>query len=314
MVAIFVIISNLFFGKTDLTLAVNEDYFYLTVDPVQAAEFLRTTEKYTPFLEENPDEFEFAALVNQSDGFVSKELGDNSAITEISKKDFEYAVQGGDTITTIAAKFNLHVASLIEKNNLDVNSLEKLQPGDKLIIPVEDTSDSIDWLVKLNEKKEVDRQLAIKQEQERQKKLAKQRGKIASSKRSVVYRDSSGYDGYTDGGFIIPISHNGITRGVSRGHAGIDYRADIGTSVKAAADGKIISLTEAWGGGFGMSILVDHGGGRTTRYAHLSGFRIGLGDYVSQGQVIGVSGNTGWSTGPHLHFETRIGGRAVNPF
>ena len=79
----------------------------------------------------------------------------------------------------------------------------------------------------------------------------------------------------------------------------------VGTPVIAAGSGKVIGITGGWGGGYGNSILLDHGGGRHTRYAHLSQINVGLGDYVSAGQNIGLSGNTGWSTGPHLHFENR---------
>ncbi|MEK7461198.1 MAG: M23 family metallopeptidase, partial [Patescibacteria group bacterium] len=145
-------------------------------------------------------------------------------------------------------------------------------------------------------------------------KLATSKKKGGKTLASVRERSSESYAGNSGGNFIVPINHNGISRGIGRGHTGIDYRANVGTAVAAAADGRVIEITHGWAGGWGNSILVDHGGGWTTRYAHLSDNVVGVGNSVGQGQLIGYSGNTGRSTGPHLHFESRINGRAVQPF
>ncbi len=96
-----------------------------------------------------------------------------------------------------------------------------------------------------------------------------------------------------------------------RAHEGIDLAVSTGTEVKAAAEGVVIQ--SGWNGGYGISIYVDHGNGIITRYGHLSQAYAQVGRTVKQGEVIGLSGNTGNSTGPHLHFEIRIGDVAVNP-
>ncbi|HLW75952.1 MAG TPA: peptidoglycan DD-metalloendopeptidase family protein [Bryobacteraceae bacterium] len=96
-------------------------------------------------------------------------------------------------------------------------------------------------------------------------------------------------------------------------HAGVDISAAIGTPVHAAADG-IIYSAEYVGGGYGKMVVIDHGNGMRTRYAHLSAFEVVPGQEIRRGEVIALSGNTGRVTAPHLHYEVRMGGTAVNPY
>jgi len=94
-------------------------------------------------------------------------------------------------------------------------------------------------------------------------------------------------------------------------HAGLDFKGPIGAPIYSAAAGRVSFAGVQQG--YGNVIEVDHGNGLMTRYAHMSGFRARVGQAVEAGQVIGLIGNTGRSTGPHLHFEVRINDRAVNP-
>jgi hypothetical protein len=94
-------------------------------------------------------------------------------------------------------------------------------------------------------------------------------------------------------------------------HTGLDFRAQTGDPVRATANGKVVSA--GWAGGYGRMIEIDHGNGLSTRYGHLSEINVKIGEYVKIGQVIGEVGSTGRSTGPHLHYETRIDGEAVDP-
>jgi murein DD-endopeptidase MepM/ murein hydrolase activator NlpD len=105
---------------------------------------------------------------------------------------------------------------------------------------------------------------------------------------------------------ISPIS------GVNAFHGGIDIGTATGTPVVAAADGEV--LQAEYMGGYGYSILIYHGGGFATFYAHLSGFAVSAGSKIKRGQVIGYVGSTGYSTGPHLHFEVRVNGAQKNPY
>jgi murein DD-endopeptidase MepM/ murein hydrolase activator NlpD len=94
-------------------------------------------------------------------------------------------------------------------------------------------------------------------------------------------------------------------------HTGLDFRASMGDPVRATANGKV--ATAGWAGGYGRMVEIDHGNGLSTRYGHLSEIDVKVGDAIMIGQVVGLVGSTGRSTGPHLHYETRIDGEAVDP-
>ncbi|SDF30426.1 M23 family metallopeptidase [Eubacterium pyruvativorans] len=97
----------------------------------------------------------------------------------------------------------------------------------------------------------------------------------------------------------------------STNHDGVDIGCPVGTAVIAARSGRVVR--SCWFGGYGNYVEIDHGGGVHTFYGHLSRRKVGVGQIVSAGQVIAASGNTGASTGPHLHFGMHINGQRVNP-
>jgi murein DD-endopeptidase MepM/ murein hydrolase activator NlpD len=94
-------------------------------------------------------------------------------------------------------------------------------------------------------------------------------------------------------------------------HTGLDFRAETGEAARATAAGTV--TIAGWNGGYGKMVEVDHGNGFATRYAHLSAIDVEVGQSVRIGQVVGKVGSTGRSTGPHLHYETRVDGDAVDP-
>jgi murein DD-endopeptidase MepM/ murein hydrolase activator NlpD len=94
-------------------------------------------------------------------------------------------------------------------------------------------------------------------------------------------------------------------------HTGLDFRGNTGDPIRVTADGT--ATIAGWHGGYGLMVEIDHGNGITTRYGHMSAVGVKVGQRVKAGQFIGKVGSTGRSTGPHLHYETRLNGDAVNP-
>jgi len=240
-----------------------------------------------------------------SDGFVNNLSTVDTQITareeplpDNSNDTVYYIVRDGDTLTGLGWKFGVKLATLKYLN--DIDNINSIKPGFRLKVPPRGY--------------EVSASLIAQKE-------AAAKAKLAAANRSTTTRTSTSRETYSgsydrDGSvtLIVPISHNGISRGFSGGHTGVDYRANVGTPVRAAFSGVIILLSTGWSGGYGNEIVASHGGGVATRYAHLSRFSVSTGQTVSQGEIIGYSGNTGRSTGPHLHFEELINGRAVAPF
>lgn len=186
-----------------------------------------------------------------------------------------YAVQKGDTLASIAKKFKGDAHEIRDFNGLADNSA--LAVGDTIIIP--------------------DGEVGIPATP------AKQFSSGASKARGGGGPSILGY-------FIRPTAGH-KTQGI-HGYNGIDIGGAVGTQVVAAAAGNVIvARMDGWNGGYGKYIVISHGNGTQTLYAHLSNVAVSTGTFVEQGQIVGHIGNTGRSTGPHLHFEVR---GAKNPF
>ena len=99
--------------------------------------------------------------------------------------------------------------------------------------------------------------------------------------------------------------------GTTKYHSGMDIAVDSGTPIHAADSGTIVY--SGWLGGYGNCVMIDHGGGLVTLYAHNSALNVGEGQYVSKGAVVAYAGSTGYSTGPHCHFEVRLHGELTEP-
>ena len=100
--------------------------------------------------------------------------------------------------------------------------------------------------------------------------------------------------------------------GASSNHRAIDWATPTGTAIWASSGGTV--SVAGWQSGYGYVVYINHPDGNQTRYGHLSKLLVSVGQKVKQGQKIALSGNTGRSTGPHLHFELRVNGTPVNPY
>lgn len=233
----------------------------------------------------------------------------------------EYTVQPGDTLSQVANDFGISVNSLIWANNL--KDSDYLSSGQELKIPPvsgvihivknQDTVQSIAKKYSASEEKIIEfnglpRDGSLKLSQE----IIVPDGKIQIAGQYVAYNSNIRFARLPNLGSFFFLPTQGYNWGRIHGRNGIDVANLCGTPIYAAADGSIIaSFENGWNGGAGKYIKISHGNEIYTLYAHLSRLLISSGQTVSKGQIIGLMGSTGRSTGCHLHFEVH---GAKNPF
>ncbi|MFH1412692.1 MAG: M23 family metallopeptidase [bacterium] len=238
----------------------------------------------------------------------------------------EYVVQSGDTVSTIAQSFGITVNTILWENNLTAYSY--IKPGQKLaILPssgVRHKVKSGDSIIALARKYDIEQEEIMKANgitNPNQLKIGhdliipggtKPRV-VAASVRTPIFTGSEESAKPVYGSKMNwPTQGHKITQYYSWRHSGLDIANKIGTPIYAADAGTV--EVAVWNRhGYGNNIVIDHGGGKKTRYAHLSSFGVKVGDTVDKGQYIGGMGSTGLSTGSHLHFEVIIDGKKYNP-
>ncbi|MAZ56321.1 hypothetical protein CL653_00825 [bacterium] len=229
-----------------------------------------------------------------------------------------YIVREGDTLSQIAEMFDVTSNTILWAN--DLGGPTDIHPGDTLIIlpivGVQHVIKSGDTLTAIAKKyggneEEITgyNRIASLEDLSIGDTLVIPGGNMHTSSSSNV---ASVQSGSTSTNFVNPVGGYYVrTQGV-HGYNAVDLAAKLGTPILAAAGGEvIISKISGWNSGYGQYIVVRHGDGTQTLYAHLSKNAVGVGEYVGAGEVVGYMGSTGKSTGVHLHFEVR-GGR--NPF
>lgn len=182
-----------------------------------------------------------------------------------------HVVKSGDTLKSLSTKYKADLDDILSYNGLAADT--KIKAGDIVIIP--------DGVIST----------------------------ASSLAKSSVSQASKNYPTY-QGFYLRPIAGGRKSQGL-HGNNGVDLAAPIGTSIRASAAGKVIISRTGYNGGYGTYVVVSHNNGTQTLYAHMSRLNVSAGQSVAQGQIIGAVGNTGRSTGPHIHFEVR---GAKNPF
>lgn len=281
-------------------------------------------------LEEEYEE-ELVPTIQDGTAIVKPDIATTRIAKKPRKETIEYTVKGGDSVSTIAAEFEISVSTILWENNLSAYSI--IRPGDVLdILPQSGITHKVasgENISSLAKKYDVEEDSIITAN-----KLAVDAPLTIGEKLFIPGGQKVSYSTYAPtiytGISVIrdivkspdaspapankmnwPTVGSQITQYYSWRHHGLDIANKIGTPIYAADAGTIESI--GWGTGYGNQIVIDHGGGKKTRYAHLSKFFVEKGQTVDKGETIAAMGSTGWSTGPHLHFEVIINGQKYNP-
>ncbi len=265
----------------------------------------------------------------QQSSETTPEQGSPAKRTEI----INYTVAQGDTISGIAKRFGININTVLWSNNLTAYSL--IKPGDKLtILPVSgwiykvksgdvmgklasNYNVTVDAIMTANNldsaSLRIGQSIIIPGDKRPTSSGATQTagGSKPSTPSSPASTPAGQAPDDAGGKMIWPTVGHRITQYYSLKHTGLDIANKTGTPVYAAEDGTVI--LSGWSTGYGYNIVIDHGNGYKTRYAHSSNLEVSVGDKVTRGQEIMKMGSTGWSTGPHLHFEVIISGGKKNP-
>ena len=271
-----------------------------------------------------------------------------TAINEVTK-DKEtpqiYEVKSGDTLSVIAESYGLALGDLIAMNPTLEDAGSTIRPEDELIVTVPEPELAVRYETEEYIEERYEAEVVIipndtwytNHSETRQEPSSGFRKIIAKStflNHTEVARDIikevvtwEAVPKIVERGtiapptFLRPISGGRMssgfgrrsrpTRGASTYHKGIDLATPVGTVVAASSSGVVTKA--GWGSGYGYVVYIQHPNGMSTRYGHLSKVLVKAGQSVSQGQKIALSGNTGVSTGPHLHFEILVNGTQVNP-
>ena len=239
-----------------------------------------------------------------------------------------YSVQPGDTVMAIAQKFGLKPESIQWANpDLELNpdllrigdqleilpvdgALHRVKPGDTLSTIAQEYKVSVDDIVGFGANEITDANVPL---------VSGAQLIIPNGVKPQVAVQVFAYNGAPttavkgSGSFVWPTSGS-VTQRFWSGHPGIDIGSWTGAPVKAVDGGHVVVAQTGWNSGYGNHVIIDHGNGFASLYAHLSSFYVRVGENVTQGQQIGAVGNTGNSTGPHLHLEIRYQGSPRNPF
>ncbi len=269
---------------------------------------------------------------------ISSKVAAYEELTAENAEPSIYVVQPGDSLSGIAAKYNMSVED-VKALNPGIESDDNIYYDDRLTVSV--PSAAVQILVQKQETYKEDYYADVVYEDDGEMFIGEsevvQEGQAGTHTVTdlVTYKGDTEYDREqlqetvqiaavaqvvkrgtkSRPSYMYPCTNWPITSRFGyrwgRLHAGTDVGVMTGTTVRASRAGQV--TVAGWLGGYGNCVMIDHGDGVTTVYGHLSEITVSVGEYVDQGERIALSGNTGRSTGPHLHFEIRINGTPVDP-
>ncbi|MBU1131080.1 M23 family metallopeptidase [Patescibacteria group bacterium] len=265
------------------------------------------------------------SVTGDESALISPEITDPGVVIKKRDKIIEYQVQPGDALSTIAAKFNLKVTTILWENSLSYYSI--IKPGQTLrILPVDGLTYKIqskDTLSKIAKeyKAEVSEIIDFNKLASAADIKAGQIIILPGGSKAATYVPSQNYSiknifspsaQVSSSKLQWPTNAYRITQYYNWRHHAIDIGNKAGQPIYAAEAGKVEQA--GWNSsGYGYMVMIDHGGGLETLYAHASKIYVSVGEQVQRGQVIAAIGSTGRSTGPHLHFEVKINSSRLNP-
>lgn len=266
-------------------------------------------------------------------------------VTNEQEKNEVYEVVAGDSLSMIAIKTNIPMDKIIEMNDSLEDENSMIRVGDELNITVPEPQLAIERSEELYYEEDYEADIIYIDNDEWYTTETQTLQEPSAGHRKVVavvsYRNDKEisveiekeeitYEAVpkiVERGTIVPPTYlkpisggrlssqfgrrSAPTRGASSYHKGVDWATPVGTAVIASSGGVVAKA--GWGSGYGYVVYINHPDGKQTRYGHLSKVLVSAGQTVSQGQKIALSGNTGVSTGPHIHFEILVNGSQVNP-
>ncbi|MFH1750014.1 MAG: M23 family metallopeptidase [bacterium] len=341
LVFILMLINNAFAGDTnqlgDIEFSFESQASAKFLTNSDLVNIVKTLGKYT-LIDEKPEDLpenlsKNRKIIIDQKGFIVKPVlamntvevqQESTTIVVERRENIKYSVQTGDSLGGIADNYNLKISTLKHANNL--SDIDVILPGQTLLIPFADgmihTVKAGETLLGVVKRYRGDFQKTLSQNN------LNQDGTIYIGQKIVVVggeyippkpqpRPSQSSNRYADndysgprGNFRFPTSGGTYYNGYH--WWAIDIPRSTGTPIYASDGGRVV--TAGWNsGGYGRYIVINHGNGYSTLYAHLSSIGVGVGQYVNQGQYIGGIGSTGRSSGSHLHFEIILNGRKLNP-
>ena len=276
-------------------------------------------------------ETELTTISQSGSALIKADLATTQKTPRTRTEIIYYTIKSGDSVSTIAEEFNISVNTILWENNLSSYSL--IRPRNQLaILPTTGITHKVSRGENLSF---ISSQYGVEAEKIAETNNLGEDNRLSVGQKLIIpggsklryaSQTTSRYTGISAIKDLVapsgatPVSGNKmnwptvghrISQYYSWRHSGLDIANKKGTPIYAADTGTVEKV--GWSTGYGNTIVINHGGGKKTRYAHLSKFYVEKGQKVNKGKTIGAMGSTGWSTGSHLHFEVIINGRKYNP-